>query len=132
MWLGDVIWATDEWDNMTNKVLDLEQLPVSDMEELIKDTYEILIEYSKDELVPKEIAKLLLRIRHFVEMASAIEFNEKEEGFYYAMDILAIEESMQKVFFEGKYDCEFPKIQIKDINDNVHIINLENSFLPLK
>ncbi len=123
---------TREWEDMTDKVLDLKELSVSDIEELIADTYEVLTEYHKNTLVPKEITKLLLEIKEFLELSSAIEFAEKSKGYYHSMDILIITNAMLNGFVKGEYECEFPKIQIKDINDNAYVIDLKTNFLPLK
>ncbi|MBQ7974083.1 MAG: hypothetical protein IJ300_00130 [Clostridia bacterium] len=122
---------TREWEDMTGKVLDLKELSVLNIEELIADTYEVLTEYHKDALIPKEITKLLLEIKDFHEISSAIEFAEKPNGYYHSMDILLITNAIINGFLKGEYECEFPKLQIKDINDNAHVIDLKTNFLPL-
>ena len=96
---------TREWEDMTGKVLDLKELSVLDIEELIADTYEVLTEYHKDALVPKEITKLLLEIKDFHEISSAIEFAEKPKGYYYSMDILLITNAIINGFLKGEYEC---------------------------
>ena len=120
-----------EWEDMTGTVIDLKELSVSDIEGLIADTYEVLTEYHKDALIPKEIAKLLLEIKDFHEISSAIEFAEKPKGYYHSMDILLITNAIINGFLKGEYECEFPKLQIKDINHNMHLIDLKTNFLPL-
>lgn len=123
---------TREWQDMTSRVLELRELSVSDTEELIADTYEVLTEFHKESLLPKEITKLLLEIKTFLEISSAVEFAEKPDGYYHSMDILLVTDTMIKGFLKGEYECKFPKLQIKDMDNNAHIIDLETHFLPLK
>ena len=56
---GFINVIVDEWCEMTNIVLDLKELSFSKIQNLLKGTYEILTEYHKDKLIPKEISKLL-------------------------------------------------------------------------
>lgn len=123
---------TREWEDMTGTVIELKELSVSDIEGLIADTYEVLTEFHKESLLPKEITKLLLEIKDFHEISSAIEFAEKPKRYYHSMDILLITNAIINGFLKGEYECEFPKLQIKDINDNMHLIDLKTNFLPLK
>ena len=122
---------TREWEDMTCTVIDLKELSVSDIEGLIADTYEVLTEFHKEPLLPKEITKLLLEIKDFLEISSAIEFAEKPNEYYHSMDILLITNAIINGFLKGEYESEFPKLQIKDINDNANLIDLKTNFLPL-
>lgn len=93
---------TREWEDMTGTVIELKELSVSDIEGLIADTYEVLTEYHKDALIPKEITKLLLEIKDFHEISSAIEFAEKPKGYYHSMDILLYNQCYNKWFYKGR------------------------------
>lgn len=127
-----ITWATEDWKEMTHKALVIKDIPLSDIENLLKETYMILTTYHKDTLIPKELTKLLLEIRDFNEISSAIEFAEKPSGYYHSLDVCVIVDALKTGFLEGEYECEFPKLKIYDLNKNGHIIDLRDKFLPLK
>ena len=79
---GFINVIVDEWCEMTNIVLDLKELSFSKIQNLLKETYEILTEYHKEKLIPKEISKLLLEVDSFLYFTSLMEENEKGIDFY--------------------------------------------------
>lgn len=131
MSLERITRAIQDWQEMTHKVLNIKDIPPTDIENLLKETYMILTTYHKDTLIPKEITKLLLEIRDFNEISSAIEFAEKPSGYYHSLDVCVVVDALKTGFLEGKYECEFPKLKIYDLNKNGHIIDLRDKFLPL-
>ena len=122
---------TREWQDMTNKVLNLKVIPITDIEELITDTYEILDKYHKETLIPKAITELLLETESFLSLSSAIEHSESCEGLYHSLDVNIIMDSIKTGFLNGKYDCKFPEIKIYDFDKSPYIIDLSKNFLPL-
>jgi len=40
-------WATEDWQEMTHKALDIKDIPLTDIENLLKETYMILTTYHK-------------------------------------------------------------------------------------
>lgn len=122
---------TREWKYLTGKVIKIEDIPVSDIEELLRDTYEVLYKYHKDTFIPKEVTEMLLEIEDFIGMSSTMEFTEKSEGYYHSFEVLLIIENMNNGFFKGEYSRKFPELMIDDINNKKHILNLNNNFLPL-
>ena len=122
---GFINVIVDEWCEMTNIVLDLKELSFSKIQNLLKGTYEILTEYHKEKLIPKEISKLLLEVDSFLYFTSLMEENEKGVDFYHFQYISSIFEAMKKGFFNSEYTHAFPELKISDIKNNEHIINFE-------
>ena len=122
---------TREWNDLTGKVIELKDIPVIDIEELIRDTYEVLYKYHKDTLIPKELTEMLLEIEDFVGMSSTMELTEKSEGYYHSFEVLLIMKNMKSAFFKGEYSHKYPELMIYDINNEKHILNLENHFIPI-
>lgn len=131
MSLERITRVTEGWQEMTHTVLNIKDISPTDIENLLKETYMILTTYHKDTLIPKELTKLLLEIRDFNEISSAIEFAEKPSGYYHSLDVCVVVDALKTGFLEGKYECEFPKLKIYDLNKNGHIIDLRDKFLPL-
>lgn len=122
---GFINVIVDEWCEMINIVLDLKELSLSKIQNLLKETYEILTEYHKEKLIPKEISKLLLEVDNFLYFTSLMEENEKGVDFYHFQYISSIFEAMKEGFFNSEYTYTFPKLKITDIKKNEHIINFE-------
>lgn len=116
----------NDWEQQTHNVLSLEEILVSDLQVLLKETYAVLLEYSKNELVPKTITKLFLEIEDFLSFAVMMEEHEKGIGYNDYQKIYAIVAALKKGFFSGDFNCDFPEIQIIDDADNVLTFNLEN------
>ena len=72
----------NKWDYFTCLVLDLKEFSSLEMHSLLQETYYILKFYSSQELVPKEISKLLLMADEFLYFASMEEKIEKPFNFY--------------------------------------------------
>ena len=54
-----------KWNALTDEVIALNEIELTEVQNLFRETYEILDVYSKDELVPKFISKLLLEMNDF-------------------------------------------------------------------
>lgn len=54
-----------EWDALTDAVVARNEIEYTEVQRLFRETYAILDVYSKDELVPKSIIKLLLEMNDF-------------------------------------------------------------------
>ena len=54
-----------KWDALTDEVIALNEIELTEVQKLFRETYEVLNVYSKDELVPKSISKLLLEMNDF-------------------------------------------------------------------
>lgn len=56
---------TRDWHSLTWKVIEFENINLSEPQKLFRETYEILEHYSTATLVPKEICGLLLEMHDF-------------------------------------------------------------------
>ena len=56
----------NQWDLVTEDVIQFKDIDIEKLRELLYTTCEILEKYSKDVLVPKEISALLLEMNGFV------------------------------------------------------------------
>lgn len=56
---------THDWHSLTWKVIEFENINLSEPQKLFRETYEILEHYSTATLVPKEICGLLLEMHDF-------------------------------------------------------------------
>lgn len=99
---------------MTFTVLDMKKICHSLMQELINDSYKVLLDYNEEELIPKAVAELLLEIGDFNYFSSLIEEKEVGEDFYNSRKIYEITSAMKKGFFDGSLGsvsvslCETP------------------------
>ena len=116
----------NEWQQMTSTVMDLQDISLSEIQGLLKDTYQALTAFHNDVLIPKEVCKILLEMEDFLYFASLMEEKEVGESFYHWREIFVISTALKTGFLEGKYECEFPHLQVCDDKENVHIIDVSN------
>ena len=105
----------NQWEEMTHTVLALEQIPVENLQNLLKETYKTLVVFHKDELVPKEISKLFLEMEDFLYFSSLMEEKEVGIGYYYYEKVRDIIKALEEGFLNGDFGCEFPKLPIIDV-----------------
>ena len=125
----ELIGISDAWDDMTHRVLNLEELPLCEIQDLLKDTYSALTFFHKDDLVPKEISRVLLRLDEFLYFTSMMEENERGFGYYHWQEIFLIVEALKKGFFNAKYDYAYPKLNVCDPLDQEVLLDLEENRL---
>lgn len=117
--------VADHWSELSFDVLEMKRISPSEIQNLLKETYRILIAFHKKNLVPKGISRIFIEMDSFLYFASMIEENEDKMGFYHYKTIHSIVTALKKGFFSGEYGCEFPFIQIADDENNIVKINLE-------
>ena len=123
---SEIASIVKEWKDMTKVVMSLDELPLPKIQQLLKDTYRILTDFLKSELVPKQISELFLEMEDFLYFSSLMVEKEKSVGFYHRQEIFCIVKSLEKGFFEGKYRCDFPKLVITDILDNAFLFDFDS------
>lgn len=116
---------TKQWDDIICGVLHLQELSLSKTQRLLKDTYRALTAFHKEELVPKEISKILLRMEEFLYFASLMEEKEKGKSFYHWEELNYVVNALKKGFFDAEYACDYPKLIVTDVLDNEFLIDLE-------
>ena len=127
-YLGSI---AEKWDHMTMIVIDLQELPLAELQALLCDTYRVLTQFHKEPLVPKGISRILLNVEEYLYFASLMEEIEVSEGYYCHRQLYSIVKALKEGFFNAAYAYTFPHLQIFDDFKNAYVINLEKDFLPL-
>ena len=119
----------EEWDNQIRIVLDCKELSLKSMFKLIKDTYKAFTLYHKDELIPKEISKILLNMGEFTYFSALMEDNEMGKGYYHWEEFQYIVTALKEGFLRSKFEAEFPQLVVTDCLDSQYLIDFENDSL---
>ncbi len=123
---------TGEWERTTYEILKQSDIPITETQNLLKDTYELCTIYHKQENVPKEMIKLFFQVYKLID---SVRYIDRIDMLSSPSDsarldaIVFIVDAIEYGFYEGKYEDAFPYIQIDDSNGNSHIFNLEEDFL---
>lgn len=119
----------EDWANQIHIVLDCKELSLKFMFELIKDTYKAFTLYHKDELIPKEISKILLKMEEFAHFTALMEDNEMGKGYYHWEEFQYIVTALKEGFLKSKFEAEFPQFIVLDCLDSQYLIDFENDSL---
>lgn len=117
------------WDDMTYTILDLKELPLEKMYLLLKETFKVLACYCKEELIPKEICKIILSMEDFLKFASMMEEKEKEKGYYHALEFCVIIHALRDGFFAENLAADYPKLKTDVMSDKPLVMNFEKDSL---
>ena len=117
---------TNQWTDVTHQILALEDVSMTRVRQLLKETYRILTDYHKSGFVPKEIIALFLEMKDFLYFSSIIEGVEKEENFYNWQENSCIITALEKGFLEGEYKCNFPKLIITNLSDKKLLVDFDS------
>ena len=124
-----LIQLTTQWSRMTGLVLEMRKNPSAGLQRLLKETYRVLRFYCEDNLVPKEISKILLEMDEFLYFASLFEKKEVEIDFYFYQVMDMIVETLKEGFFKGKYECEYPILKMSELSNNSLVLDFENGHI---
>ena len=119
----------EDWANQTHIVLDCKELSLKSMFKLIKDTYKAFTLYHKDELIPKEISKILLNMGEFTYFTALMEDNEMGKGYYHWEEFQYIVTALKEGFLKSNFEAEFPQFVVTDCLDSQYLIDFENDSL---
>ena len=114
----DIKRVTEEWDDMTHRVLDLKRIPSIAIRDLFAKSYHVLDYYHKESLVPKELTEMLLEIDGFLYFASLITDNEFDDDPYLYQAIYSVVEAL-------KYEYKYPLLKVINPEDSICILDLE-------
>jgi hypothetical protein len=64
---------TEEWEDVTDKVIQFENPGCDKVSSLFRETFDLLNEYRNSDLIPKQISALLLQIHDFGWWVSDLE-----------------------------------------------------------
>ena len=118
-----------QWEQITHTVLELKQIPAASLQNLLKETYEALVVYHKNELVPKEISKIFLEMEDFIYFAFLMEEKEVESDYYCYRKVNAIIKTLEAGFLSGDFGCDFPKLRIIDDDKTPFIFDFTTNLL---
>ena len=118
------------WHDMTGKVIAFEEILEREIQKLLLDTYEVFYSFHKEEMIPREIIPIIQAMDSFVDFLVMYEEDDDEStAIYNFHKIFPIINALQQGFLIQKYDVEFPKIKICDLQGKESIIDLENDQL---
>lgn len=116
---------TKGWEDQKAIVMAGEELSLSKLQELVKDTYKALYELRENTLVPKEICNVLLAMNSFVGMAFEMEEQRETMGCCFAEEIMYIEQALGRGFLGEGFKHEYPTLEMTDIVGNSYVMDFE-------
>ena len=126
----NIISVANMWNKMTYNILDLREIPIPELEELLRNTYEVLYEYQAEKNIPKEICQVLLNEDEFMSFLAIVGSNQEElkETARLYQPLYCIIDTMKQKFFNEGYKEAFPKLQV-NFNGTFLELNMEEAFL---
>ena len=83
---------------------------LKETQRIVKGTYEVLKKYAPQDLIPKPVANLMVRMEWFVSGQSYLLGSENDK---YYKDMVSIISKLTRAFFENKFEnsdvCDFIK-----------------------
>lgn len=117
----------DDWFNITDKVIRLEEVDRLQLQKLFRESFDVIEEFNKQELVPKQISKLLLDIQDFYWWVMKLE-DTPLHAFY--QDIGELFWDLSTYFLTRDYDVKKIEKMIDEIpelkGEPISIIRLVN------
>lgn len=126
---NNITAITKKWIEMTHRVLDLKRIPSIEIRDVLKNTYEVLNCYHKDEYVPKSLCEMLLEMNEFLYFASMITDKEFDDDPYLYQAIYSIAKSLKSGFLNGKYECEYPILKMNNADKKTVAFDLQNGYI---
>lgn len=130
MEIETIVYVANTWNEKTYDILDLKEIPISEMEKLLRNTYKILYEYQTEKNIPKELCQLLLNEDEFMSFLAIIGSNQEEIAntarMYQAL--YCIIDTMKQKFFNNGFEEAFSVLEV-NFNGESFVINLEEAFL---
>ena len=105
-----------EWHTVTGEVIEFEKIDFKRLHKLFKESYNVIEEFSKEKLVPKEISKLLFEMNDFGWWVSDLDETPLHE-FY--QEIINLVTALKKYFLTRDCDVEALKKTIDNIAEGV-------------
>ena len=126
----NIISVANMWNKKTYDILDLREVPIPELEELLRNTYEVLYEYQAEKNIPKEICQVLLNEDEFMSFLAIVGSNQEElkETARLYQPLYCIIDTMKQKFFNNGFEKAFPMLQV-NFNGESFELNTENGFL---
>lgn len=114
-----------QWRAMTSAVVNLKEISKVEIQDLLKRTYKLLIQFHKSDLIPRELSKMLHAMNEFMYFAELMEKNEGKKDVYHYFYLLFVFNALTQGFFDGEYQYEFPRLNIITSAGYEYIINFD-------
>ena len=101
-----------EWHTVTGEVIRFEKIDFSRLHKLFKESYDVIEEFSKEKLVPKEISDLLIEMNDFGWWVSDLDETPLHK-FY--QEIINLVTALKKYFLTRDCDVEAIKSNIEKL-----------------
>lgn len=115
----------DGWEELAYTVLSLEELPLPQLQALLKETYRVLTVYCTGEHLPKELCRVLLGIEEYLCLASLMEDKEMGSDYYHSLEIQWIFDAFKEGLFTGHYPQAYPSLLVTDPLGYTYLFDLE-------
>lgn len=130
MRIETIVSVANMWNEKTYDILNLKEIPISEMEELLWNTYRVLYEYQTEKNIPKELCQMLLNEDEFISFLTILGGNQNEIAntarMYQAL--YCIIDTMKQKFFSNGFEESFPVLGV-NFNGEAFILNMKKAFL---
>ncbi len=103
-----------QWDELTEKVIHFENVDLTRLQKLFRETHSVIEEYSKENLVPKKISELLLNMNDFSWWVGDLEETPLHK-FY--QPIISLTNALSRYFLTRVGDVEKIEKAIEEITE---------------
>lgn len=103
------------WRSATENVIRFEELDLADVRELFKETYSVLDEFSKENLVPKQISELLIEMNDFSWWVSDL---ADTPMYVFYEEIIKLVSALNRYFLTRDYDIRVIENTIEKIRSD--------------
>lgn len=101
-----------EWHTITDEVIEFKNIDISNLQKMFRETLNIIKEFRDENLIPKEISKLLLEINNFGWWVSELG-DTPLHGHY--QEIVSLIYTLNKYFFTNEIDINDIETDIENI-----------------
>ena len=115
---------------MSSKALSLEVIQLTEMQRLLRETYEVLQFYNKFGFVPKEVLKLLFEMDHYIYFSTIMRDEITNDSFPYYQAVDLVVKAIEAAFFQEEQEYKYPELKVYNLlTEETRIFNLEKDCL---
>ena len=112
---NEILRTAEGFEALTASLLDLKEQKLSEIAPLLADGISAAVAYKNEELIPKELCRLLLSLDEYLCFASFVEQGELLD-FHCYQAVSNIASAIKKGLFEGGFECIFDVGAPEDYN----------------
>lgn len=120
------------WEDAAKTMMTKREFTVKQIEYLLRETYRVCYEHKNKDTVPKELCKIFTEIERFTFYGASVYYLDEFTTSSDTAEFDAIAYTLDEIeygFYEGKYECAFPYINVESSNRKSYTLNLEEDFL---